>query len=308
MTSLDLMRAAVPVFQPVDSPNIRSGFLSGEHRDTDEDGANAGSAAAPPISDFFKLFDTDGDGLVSFPEYVFFITLLSLPERKVKSIFLQFDVDKNGGLDRAEFIDMMKTMRGSTSRGKASGYRTGLMATNVDNLSSGLVHHFFGDPGVDQHNLSLEQLEHFLHDLRSEIDQLEFRHYDFTRVGSISVEDFGYSVVAGANVRRMQYFIDRCARLTTSSGEGAGAKRVSRDQFMAFGRLLKHGESRFEDKIKNHVRCGGTISRAVFLKLAAECGAALGEAQVDVLFSIFDVDNDGELSLQELLEVVCRWD
>ena len=31
-------------------------------------------------SKFFKLFDTDGDGLLSFPEFIFFMTLLSLPE------------------------------------------------------------------------------------------------------------------------------------------------------------------------------------------------------------------------------------
>jgi hypothetical protein len=29
----------------------------------------------------------------------------------------------------------------------------------------------------------------------SEIDELEFKHYDFTNAGSISVQDFGYSVV-----------------------------------------------------------------------------------------------------------------
>ena len=33
MTSLDLMRAAVPVFQPVSSSTIRSGCLGGEHKD-----------------------------------------------------------------------------------------------------------------------------------------------------------------------------------------------------------------------------------------------------------------------------------
>ena len=31
MTSLDLMRAAVPVFQPVDSPNIRQAKLTHTH-------------------------------------------------------------------------------------------------------------------------------------------------------------------------------------------------------------------------------------------------------------------------------------
>jgi hypothetical protein len=60
MTSLDLMRAAVPVFQPVDSPHVRSGFLGGERRDGDEQSGGAAGAQDQSQSDFFKLFDIDG--------------------------------------------------------------------------------------------------------------------------------------------------------------------------------------------------------------------------------------------------------
>jgi hypothetical protein len=127
-------------------------------------------------------------------------------------------------------MKMMNTMRRSTSRGKATGLRTGLKATNVDDLSGGLVHYLFGDPGKE-HKLSLKEFESFLHKLRSEIDELEFKHYDLTNAGSISVQDFGYSVVAGANVRRMQYFIERTAKLASSTVAGSG-NRVSKSEFM----------------------------------------------------------------------------
>ena len=75
MTSLDLMRAAVPVFQPVHSKHIRSGSLDGEHRDY---GERDGGADCCPRSDFFNLLILMATVSFSFPGCVFFITLLSL--------------------------------------------------------------------------------------------------------------------------------------------------------------------------------------------------------------------------------------
>ena len=303
MTSLDLMRAAVPVFQPVHSTHIRSGSLDGEHRDY---GERDGGANHCPRSDFFKLFDTDGDGLISFPEYVFFITLLSLPESQVKSIFQQFDTDQSGELSRDEFISMMKVMRKSTIRGNATGFRTGLKATNVDNLSVGLVQYLFGDPD-NEHGLSLRQFEAFLHRLRTEIDVLEFQHYDFTNSGYICIQDFAYSLVAGANVKRLQYFVQRAATMMASDIVDSQS-RISKKEFMSFCQLLKHGNSEFLAKVQKFVNSGGKLSKDVFSKLAEDCGAHLSKTQIQVIFHLFDQNADDHLSLEELLEVVGRWE
>lgn len=59
MTPVDLMRAIVPVFPPSESDNVRAGFLRGE--------SPLGQLHCPP-SEFFMLFDTNNDGLISFPE------------------------------------------------------------------------------------------------------------------------------------------------------------------------------------------------------------------------------------------------
>jgi Ca2+-binding EF-hand superfamily protein len=45
----------------------------------------------------------------------------------------------------------------------------------------------------------------------------------------------------------------------------------------------------------------------VFLQLAKECGARLSETMIDVVFFVFDVDGDGELSPAEFLDVVSRF-
>ena len=59
MTPADLMRAVVPVFPPSESTHVRVGSLRGEKVPGEQQ-------CAP--SKFFMLFDTDGDGLISFPE------------------------------------------------------------------------------------------------------------------------------------------------------------------------------------------------------------------------------------------------
>jgi hypothetical protein len=59
MTPADLMRAVVPVFPPSESGRVREGSLRGEQV--------PGTLHCDP-SEFFMLFDTNSDGLISFPE------------------------------------------------------------------------------------------------------------------------------------------------------------------------------------------------------------------------------------------------
>lgn len=59
MTPADLMRAVVAVFPPSESNLVREGYLKGER--------SPGDLRCAPSS-FFMLFDTNNDGLISFPE------------------------------------------------------------------------------------------------------------------------------------------------------------------------------------------------------------------------------------------------
>lgn len=59
MTPADLMRAVVPVFPPSDSHLVRDGYLRRER--------SPGELRCDP-SEFFMLFDTNNDGLISFKE------------------------------------------------------------------------------------------------------------------------------------------------------------------------------------------------------------------------------------------------
>lgn len=61
MSAADLMRSVVPVFPPSESHIIREGHLRGEPLPGD------GELHCDP-SPLFMLFDTNSDGLISFPE------------------------------------------------------------------------------------------------------------------------------------------------------------------------------------------------------------------------------------------------
>ena len=55
------------------------------------------------------LADTDGDGLISYQEYLFFLSLLGTPPSHFQIAFQMFDSDRSGVLDLAEFQRMMRT-------------------------------------------------------------------------------------------------------------------------------------------------------------------------------------------------------
>ena len=64
------------------------------------------------VDQMFQLIDQDGNGFVSFREFLDMIVIFAKgsPEDKIKLMFDMYDVDKSGILDREEFKKMLKAM------------------------------------------------------------------------------------------------------------------------------------------------------------------------------------------------------
>ena len=64
------------------------------------------------VDQMFQLIDQDGNGFVSFREFLDMIVIFAKgsPEDKIKLMFDMYDVDKSGRLSRAEFKKMLKAM------------------------------------------------------------------------------------------------------------------------------------------------------------------------------------------------------
>ncbi|WCJ29943.1 Calcium uptake protein mitochondrial [Euphorbia peplus] len=292
MTPADLMRAVVPVFPSSESDRVREGYLRGE--------PIPHNLHCEP-SQFFMLFDTDNDGLISFPEYIFFVTILSIPESSFSVAFKMFDLDNNGEIDREEFKRVMSLMRSQNRQGAShrDGQRIGLRVVGpVEN--GGLLEYFFGKDGSTC--LQHERFVQFLTDLHHEILKLEFCHYDFKKCGSISAKDFALSMVASADISHISKLLDRVDEIDDMPK--LRNLRITFDEFKDFAELRRQLQSLCM-AIFSYGKVNGTLTKTDFQRAASQvCGISITNNLVDVIFHVFDANRDGSLSSEEFISVL----
>ncbi|KAM4133294.1 hypothetical protein ACJW30_01G317600 [Castanea mollissima] len=292
MTPADLMRAIVPVFPPSESNRVREGYLRGERV--------PGELHCAP-SKFFMLFDTNNDGIISFAEYIFFVTLLSIPESSFTVAFKMFDLDNNGEIDREEFKKVMALLRSQNRQGAQSrdSMRLGLKVS-VEN--GGLLEYFFGTDGKAclQHGRFVQ----FLRDLHDEILQLEFCHYDYSSRGTISAKDFALSLVASADINHINRMLDRVDELDNELH--LRDIRITFEEFKAFAELRKELQP-LSLAIFSYGKVNGSLTKNDFQRAAYQvCGISITDNVVDIIFHVFDSNRDGNLSSSEFVRVLQR--
>ncbi|KAG0526522.1 hypothetical protein BDA96_06G153000 [Sorghum bicolor] len=290
----DLMRAVVPVFPPSESTIVREGRLRGER--------SPGELHCAP-SEFFMLFDTNSDGLISFAEYIFFVTLLSIPESNFTVAFKMFDVDHSGVIDREEFKKVMALMRSFNRQGSThkDGLRIGLkVGQPVEN--GGVVEYFFGSDGNEP--LHCDKFSKFLKELHDEIIRLEFSHYDVKSSKTIPAKDFALSMVASADMNHINKLLDRVDSLVKEPD--LKDIRITFEEFKAFADLRRRLEP-LSMAIFAYGKVNGLLTKED-LKRAAQhvCGVRLTDRVVDIIFHVFDTNQDGNLSSEEFLRALQR--
>ncbi|TPX34757.1 hypothetical protein SmJEL517_g02756 [Synchytrium microbalum] len=146
----------------------------------------------PPESlSFFKLADIDADGLISFEEYLFFLALLSTGEASWKVAFRLFDEDGNGVVSLREFKKIVSSnMRATSAKSLGSRERIDLSS------STSLLRLFFGERGEKTLSLDeFASFMSRLHTEVSRLEFSQYVESDASD-NSISVVDFGRAVVA----------------------------------------------------------------------------------------------------------------
>ncbi|CAN0888125.1 Calcium uptake protein, mitochondrial [Linum grandiflorum] len=294
MTADDLMRAVVPVFPPSESNLVREGYLTGER--------NPGELRCSP-SEFFMLFDVDNDGLISFKEYIFFVTLLSIPESSFSVAFKMFDIDNSGAIDEGEFKKVMSLMRAHNRQGSVhkDGLRPGLKVNgSVDN--GGLLKYFFGND--ESKSLQYDNFMQFMRNLQDEILRLEFAHYDYKSRGTILAKDFALSMVSSADLGHLDGLLRRVD--TLNNDVHLRNMQITYEEFKDFAELRKKLRP-FSLALFSYGKVNGLLTKEDFQRAASQvCGIPLSDNVVDIIFHVFDFDGDGHLSSKEFVRVLHR--
>ncbi|AQK44624.1 calcium-binding EF hand family protein [Zea mays] len=322
----DLMRAVVPVFPPSESTIVREGRLRGER--------SPGELHCAP-SEFFMLLDTNSDGLISFAEItdVLYISInhyvtpqtyyiiglsvtcvvltVNLSRTKnppalyehVQSSDLFVDGHFFRVIDREEFKKVMSLMRSFNRQGSThkDGLRIGLkVGQPVEN--GGVVEYFFGSDGNEP--LHCVRFSNFLKELHDEIIRLEFSHYDVKSSKTIPAKDFALSMVASADMNHINKLLDRADGLVKEPD--LKDIRITFEEFKAFADLRQRLEP-LSMAIFAHGKVNGLLTKED-LKRATQhvCGVNLTDRVVDIIFHVFDTNQDGNLSSEEFLRALER--
>ncbi|GFQ00442.1 calcium uptake protein 1 mitochondrial [Phtheirospermum japonicum] len=283
MTPADLMRALVPVFPPSESHLVRDGYLRGER--------SPGDLRCAP-SQFFMLFDTNSDGLISFRD---------IPESSFSVAFKMFDLDCNGEIDREEFKKVMTLMRAHNRQGAvhSDGRRAGhKLGGSIEN--GGLLEYFFERDGNNR--LQHDKFVQFLRDLHHEMVRLEFAHYDYKLRGTISAKDFALSMVASADLKHLNKLLDRVDDIENKPH--LSNIRITPDEFSNFAELRRKLQP-FSLALFSFGQVNGLLTRKDLQRAADRvCGVALTDNMLDIIFHVFDANRDGNLSSDEFVRVL----
>ncbi|KAK3032234.1 hypothetical protein RJ639_035527 [Escallonia herrerae] len=156
-------------------------------------------------------------GAKKYVKYIFFVTLLGIPESSFSVAFKMFDLDNNGYVSCNE--KATPSEQSSEPNRQGASHRDGLcvglkVSGSVEN--GGLLEYFFGKDG--KACLEHGQFVQFLRDLHNEILRLEFAHYDYNSAGTISAKDFALSMIASADMKNINKFLDRVDEITNEPG------------------------------------------------------------------------------------------
>lgn len=239
------------------------------------------------ISDsVFSIIDSSGDGLISFEEFLFCQTLLSIPSSSFRIAFDMFDLDGNGTIDANEFETVMRSMRSRSPL--TSGKRLERYAESTD----GVLDTFFGKDRKNK--LRIETFVQFLSDLQTEVISLEFAHY--AEEDGLSTEAF-IKLVACRSGQLRTYL--------ENTEEANNDHKISLEDFLSLSKFIEEAE-RAENALDLYLGETEQIDGNLFIRLAkAVSGVSLPSSLVLVLFQAFGAkDLSDAINPHELFSVL----
>ncbi|KAG7399027.1 hypothetical protein PHYBOEH_009918 [Phytophthora boehmeriae] len=250
----------------------------------------------PRPKTFFDMVDADGDGLISYSEYMFFNTLLAIPERQFELAFKMFDTDDNDQLDHREFKQIMDLMRLRTPAGRQD--------RSLRDDDAPIFKHLFGELATE--TLSYDAFCAFRRDLKQEIMRIQI---SFPRIllplrgiATLSPREFGMFLVSHVDQIKIDKWVERVDNLRDMKGH------ISEQEFLDFSIFLEHLDELkvaidlvMQDRGLNKEQFRRATKAALY---GSKNTKPITPLQIDILFALFDEDGDGHLSPKEFIEVM----
>lgn len=252
--------------------------------------------------------------LISYAEFRFFRSLLSIRPSDLEMAFQMFDCDEDGSIDCDEFIHMFSILSEQSSaqtHGVAGALFDKVNQWSITEGHHGRAVHQSRQPlqtssGNSAGGVSFQEFAAWLTTLQYELVRLEFLNWATDssgdgKVDSLSASDFGRMVVhlvssAGHSVKEHR-------RRRAEMSDKLAVTRIGLAEFAQFSAVLAQLEQ--VEAAVGLSTLGGTgrvdrntLERAVDAAFAGQL--ALPATIIEVLFTVLDADGDGWLSTDEL--------
>ncbi|XP_034746409.1 calcium uptake protein 2, mitochondrial [Etheostoma cragini] len=239
-----------------------------------------------------ELFRSIGDnGLISYTEYLFLLTILTKPSTGFHIAFKMLDVDGNEQVDQKEFLKLKKIIGGQ----KRAQESTEKPAEEGESVNTTLQAYFFGKKG--ENKLHYQEFCRFMQDLQAEVQEMEFLQFS-KGMDTMRREDFAEWLLHYTNEENNDIYWENM-RKRIPAGQS-----ITFDEFKAFCLFTNNLED-FAFSLKMLTGANRPVGMAHFKRaVRIATGNDLSENVLDTVFKLFDMDGDDCLSHKEFLGVM----
>jgi len=267
--------------------------------------------------------DLRDQGIISYTEYLFLLSILTKPKSGFRIAFNMFDTDGNAVVDKEEFMVLLgilcqtafkeDSLRGVSrellERIFSVAYRERRGSKDVEDATSDaglqkrseinttLLVHLFGNHGHGE--LDYANFITFMENLQTEVLELEFLEFS-KGLNTISELDFAKILLRYTQLDLDAYdeYLDR---LIESDAEEQG---ITFAEFRDFGQFLNNLDD-FAIAMRMYSLADRPISEDEFQRAVKSCtGTSLSPHVVRTVFLLFDDDGDGRLSDREFIAIM----